>query len=54
MERLNGNVSVLVQHWAGDEMILGEGGQMTLLVEVTSTSERYLCGDGTIPGINLR
>lgn len=47
-EKLIGSVSVFVQHWAGDEVLSRQGGEVTHLVQVPSASYTYLCLDGKI------
>lgn len=44
-EQLTASVRVFVQHCAGNEVVYGESGDITRLVEVQSTGERYLCVD---------
>lgn len=46
LEQPIGNITVSVQHWAVDEAISGEGGEINHMVEVPSSIERYLCEDG--------
>lgn len=53
-EQLVGNVRGFVQHFARGEVICGESGKMTYLVEVPSTGEIYLFANGKIPRIYLR
>lgn len=46
MGRLNRNLKVFVQQSAVDDVISGQGGELTDLVEVSSTSKRYLYVNG--------
>lgn len=46
VEKLIGDIRVLVQHWAGDGAIYGKREEMTHFMEVSSTIEIYLFVDG--------
>lgn len=46
MEQLLKNFSVFVQHWAGDEEAAEQNREMTHLIEIPSTNQRYLFMDG--------
>lgn len=55
MNELSDIVRVLLQYCTEDEEISEQGGEMTHVVKVTSTSERDLCADGKgIPDIHLQ
>lgn len=48
LEHPTGCVSVFVQHWAADEVLLVENAEVNHIVEAPSTCERYLREDGKI------
>lgn len=49
--QLIGNVRQFEEHWSGDEVIPGQDGKLTHLVDVSPTSERYRCVDGRTPWV---